>query len=409
MRMMPTAIVAGAALIASAALTIAQDRPGGPGGPGGGGGSGGPGLGGGGGGGGSPGGGAGPRGGPGGGGGPSAAPPERMAPPSRGPSGERERGPRATAPGPRESGRSAEPKERSRDRPAAKAPEQDRKQDRRRAEDQDRKEQDRKRAGQDRKEQDRKRADQDRKEQDRQRAEQRKDGQEKRATERGQDKQERRPGTAGRPDSPKKADRDRDGDRDGRQAQRHEELRSARTRLSDDQRRDFRNKFDFRRARISDARFSIRVGTRVPRHVRLYAIPAAVISLVPAYSAYRYVVVEDEICIIDPATYEIVDVIEERAMTASRPNRSERAEFRLSSEQRSFVLGSISREDYPPADVRIRLALGAEIPGSVELHPFPDAVVERIPDLRSFEFIIAERDVVVVDPRDRSIALVIER
>ena len=34
--------------------------------------------------------------------------------------------------------------------------------------------------------------------------------------------------------------------------------------------------------------------------VRLVALPASIISVVPAYRSYQYVVVDDEICIVDP-------------------------------------------------------------------------------------------------------------
>jgi hypothetical protein len=43
--------------------------------------------------------------------------------------------------------------------------------------------------------------------------------------------------------------------------------------------------------------------------VTLHPLPAAVISLVPAYQSYRFILVCDDIVNIDPDTYEIVDVI----------------------------------------------------------------------------------------------------
>ncbi|WFT78151.1 DUF1236 domain-containing protein [Methylobacterium sp. CB376] len=60
---------------------------------------------------------------------------------------------------------------------------------------------------------------------------------------------------------------------------------------------------------LRDVHFSLSVGTAVPRSVTLHALPPAIISLVPAYRGFRYVLVNDEIVIIDPDTYEIVDVI----------------------------------------------------------------------------------------------------
>ena len=47
----------------------------------------------------------------------------------------------------------------------------------------------------------------------------------------------------------------------------------------------------------------------MPRHVRLVAIPEDIIVIVPAWRRYKYIVVGNTICIIDPDTYKIVEVI----------------------------------------------------------------------------------------------------
>ena len=59
--------------------------------------------------------------------------------------------------------------------------------------------------------------------------------------------------------------------------------------------------------------------------------------------------------------------------------------------------------------MRLRLALGAELPGDVELYEFPAIVLDRISRLRNHRFLVAERQIIIVDPRHRSIALVIDR
>ena len=59
--------------------------------------------------------------------------------------------------------------------------------------------------------------------------------------------------------------------------------------------------------------------------------------------------------------------------------------------------------------MRLRLALGAELPGDVELYEFPAIVLDRISTLRTYKFLVAEGQIIIVDPRHRSIALVIER
>jgi Protein of unknown function (DUF1236) len=49
-----------------------------------------------------------------------------------------------------------------------------------------------------------------------------------------------------------------------------------------------------------------RVGARVPESVQLYSVPQAVAVEVPAIRAYKYMVVNDRVVLIDPATSEVV-------------------------------------------------------------------------------------------------------
>ncbi|VUD71413.1 hypothetical protein MET9862_01995 [Methylobacterium symbioticum] len=62
-------------------------------------------------------------------------------------------------------------------------------------------------------------------------------------------------------------------------------------------------------SRVSNVNFSLNVGTAIPRSVSLHRLPPAIVSIVPAYEGYSFILVRDDIVIIDPDTYEIVDVI----------------------------------------------------------------------------------------------------
>jgi hypothetical protein len=235
------------------------------------------------------------------------------------------------------------------------------------------------------------------------RAEERRQG-DRRQVERRRDRDERT--VERQKDRAQAQDRRNSGDRqraEGRGDQnRREVIREARTRFSADQRQRFRSSFN--RRHVTNVRFSARIGTRVPRSVRLYAIPAAVIGLVPAYSYYRYVYVDDTICIVDPATYEVVDVIEYGSDT---PTVVE-ARLDLTAAERALLLDSISA-DFPETDVSLRLALGADVPDRVELHTFPEIVIDRIPKLRGHRFVVSDGDVVIVGARSREIQLVVRR
>jgi uncharacterized protein DUF1236 len=64
-----------------------------------------------------------------------------------------------------------------------------------------------------------------------------------------------------------------------------------------------------RAERITNVNFTIRVGARVPRTVRFYPLPVEIVDVVPEYQGYDYILVGDEILIIDPETLEIVAVL----------------------------------------------------------------------------------------------------
>ncbi|KMO33038.1 hypothetical protein VQ03_25650, partial [Methylobacterium tarhaniae] len=106
------------------------------------------------------------------------------------------------------------------------------------------------------------------------------------------------------------------GERGERGAERGErgggrsEARGAVSRLDTSQRTEFRQTIVRSGVRpVTNVNFSLNVGTAVPRSVTLHALPPAILTLVPAYRGFRYVLVQDDIVIIDPDTYEIVDVI----------------------------------------------------------------------------------------------------
>ena len=63
-------------------------------------------------------------------------------------------------------------------------------------------------------------------------------------------------------------------------------------------------------APVTNVNFSISVGTRIPREgIELHALPSRVVTIYPEWRTYRYVLVRDEIVIINPDTYEIVAVL----------------------------------------------------------------------------------------------------
>jgi hypothetical protein len=62
-------------------------------------------------------------------------------------------------------------------------------------------------------------------------------------------------------------------------------------------------------ARVDSVNFNIRVGVAVPRTVHIAVLPAEVVTIVPEYRGFEYVVVGDQLLIIDPNTLEIVAIL----------------------------------------------------------------------------------------------------
>lgn len=185
----------------------------------------------------------------------------------------------------------------------------------------------------------------------------------------------------------------------------HQQLRQERAKLSDDQRARVRRSFTVNRERTARVHFTRHIGSKVPRRARLYAVPAAVLAIFPYYRDYRYLVDDDVICIVDPETYEIVDVLDEEFYAPGA--RPQIAELTLTEREKRLVLDSIP-PDFPRIELRLRLALGAEIPRNVTLNEFAPLVLDQIPKLRNYRFVLTPDELVIVAPWDRGIALVVE-
>ncbi len=80
--------------------------------------------------------------------------------------------------------------------------------------------------------------------------------------------------------------------------------------LSSEQRTRVQSAFKSHRGSAkADVKIEPRIGVAVPRNVTLFDIPEDVVILVPEWRRYKYVLIGDEICIVDLDTYEIVEVV----------------------------------------------------------------------------------------------------
>lgn len=63
-------------------------------------------------------------------------------------------------------------------------------------------------------------------------------------------------------------------------------------------------------APVTHVNFAIAVGTRVPRDVTFHRLPTEVVSIYPEWRGYEYILVGEQIVVIDPRSLEIVAVLE---------------------------------------------------------------------------------------------------
>ena len=62
-------------------------------------------------------------------------------------------------------------------------------------------------------------------------------------------------------------------------------------------------------ARVTNVNFNVEVGVAIPRTVHVEVLPQDIVEIVPQFEGFDYIIVGDNILIIDPDTLEIVDII----------------------------------------------------------------------------------------------------
>jgi uncharacterized protein DUF1236 len=61
---------------------------------------------------------------------------------------------------------------------------------------------------------------------------------------------------------------------------------------------------------VTNVNFSVSVGTRVPRDVSFHPLPAEIVTIYPDWRGYEFILVRDQIVVIDPSSLEIVAVLD---------------------------------------------------------------------------------------------------
>jgi Protein of unknown function (DUF1236) len=161
---------------------------------------------------------------------------------------------------------------------------------------------------------------------------------------------------------------------------------------------------------LNSVNFSLSVGTAVPRDVRLQPLPAEVVEVVPQYRGYNFVLVKDEIVIVEPSSYRIVAVLPYSGRaTAAAPARSEQRKTTFSDRDREVIrkhakARPVEREQRTTGStVRTEIRTGERVPEGVEIEAFPDEVYRDAPTLREYRYINRDSHTYIVEPHERRV------
>ena len=160
---------------------------------------------------------------------------------------------------------------------------------------------------------------------------------------------------------------------------------------------------------LNSVNFSLSVGTTVPRDVRLQPLPAEVVEVVPQYRGYNFVLVKEEIVVVEPSSYQVVAVLPYSGhSTAAAPVRSER-KTTFSDSDREIIrkhakARSVERErPTTGSTVRTEIRTGERVPEGVEIEAFPDEVYREAPTLREYRYINRDSHTYIVEPHERRV------
>ena len=159
---------------------------------------------------------------------------------------------------------------------------------------------------------------------------------------------------------------------------------------------------------LTSVNFSLSVGTVIPRDVHLHTLPAEVVEIVPQYRGYNFVLVKDEIVIVEPSSYKIVAVMPYSGRsTAAAPARTEQRKASFSDRDREVVRKHAKAR---PAErrttgssVRTEIRMGERVPDGIEIEAFPDEVYREAPTLREYRYIHRDTRTYIVEPQERRI------
>jgi hypothetical protein len=159
---------------------------------------------------------------------------------------------------------------------------------------------------------------------------------------------------------------------------------------------------------LTNVNFSVSVGAAIPRDVRLHPLPADIVEIVPQYRGYNFVMVRDEIVIVDPATYKIVTVLPRSGGSTATAPASSRSKVAFTDRDRDVVrkhtrASTERRTTGRSGAARVEIRRGERVPDTVEIEEFPETVYREAPALREYRYIHRDNRTYIVEPGERRV------
>jgi hypothetical protein len=150
---------------------------------------------------------------------------------------------------------------------------------------------------------------------------------------------------------------------------------------------------------------SLSVGATVPESVHHRPLPPDIVSIAPQYRGYDYVMVRDEVVIIEPRTRKVITVIREGGSSGASGRHTS---LTIPVEKRRRIHTEVIKSYRGQRDVHFALRVGERVPENITLESFPEAVYTEEPELKSYEYVVVQEQVALVDPQSREIVEVID-
>jgi hypothetical protein len=166
---------------------------------------------------------------------------------------------------------------------------------------------------------------------------------------------------------------------------------------------------------LSRSQVSVSIGATLPRSVQAYAVPRDIVAIYPQFRGHRFVVVDDDIVIVEPGSYRVVTVLPmdgerrgygsyARETTGVAPAGSR---IRLSPQDREVIRTVVLREPACRLEQRLDFVLFIPVPRTVEVCEMPPQIVSEVPEVSGYRYVVRDGEIALVDPDERRIVEVI--